>query len=140
MAPPSRSAAREPHVPFAAQIRSASRAAGVPYLLMVALVAQESAFDPAAESSAGAQGLTQLMPATARELGVTNAFDPDQALRGGARYLSAQRARFGSWRLALAAYNAGPGAVSGHDGIPPYPETREYVRRVTERWSALRAG
>ena len=74
-------------------------------------------------------GLAQLMPETARRLGV-NPDDPGQNLEGGARYLSMQYRRFGSWRLALAAYNAGPGAVERHGGVPPYRETRDYVRVI----------
>ena len=89
----------------------------------------ESAYRQDAVSSAGAIGLGQLMPATARSLGV-NPSDPRQNLEGGARYLSRQYRKFGSWRLALAAYNAGPEAVSKYNGIPPYKETQNYVRKI----------
>ena len=89
----------------------------------------ESGWNPSAVSTKGATGLAQLMPATARRLGV-DATDPRQNLDGGARYLRMMYDRFGSWRLALAAYNAGPLAVEKHDGIPPYAETTNYVRSI----------
>lgn len=101
---------------------------------LLAAVAQiESAFDPAAVSPAGAQGLMQFMPATAAEMGV-DPFDPASAIDGAARYLRQQLDRFGTTELALAAYNAGPGAVSKFGGIPPYPETQNYVTKVLEAW------
>jgi len=118
------------NVPYGRLIAQAARRHGVPVALFTALVWQESGFKPRARSRAGARGLTQLMPATARGLGVRRIYDPAQNLSGGARYLAAQLARFGSKRLALAAYNAGPGAVVRHKGIPPYAETRAYVKRV----------
>jgi soluble lytic murein transglycosylase-like protein len=95
------------------------------------LIKQESGFNPQARSHAGALGLTQLMPATAAGLGVTDATDPAQAVDGGARYLRQQLDRFGGDIVkALAAYNAGPGAVEKHQGVPPYAETQAYVRSV----------
>lgn len=97
--------------------------------LFRANIAVESAFDVAALSNAGAVGLGQLMPETARNLGV-NLNDPAQNLDGSARYLLAQLQRFGTPELALAAYNAGPEAVARFGGIPPYPETRAHVRKV----------
>jgi soluble lytic murein transglycosylase-like protein len=104
--------------------------------LVLALVQVESAFQPRAVSPKGAQGLTQLMPATAREMGVTDVLDPVQNLDGGARYLSWLLNRYGGdLRRALAAYNAGPGAVDRHQGVPPYRETLKYVRRVLEKYN-----
>ncbi len=103
---------------------------GVDAGLLAAVAKQESGFDAGAVSPAGAQGLMQLMPATARGLGVTDAFDPAQAVDGAARLLRDLTQRFGSTELALAAYNAGPGAVLRYDGVPPYTETRNYVRSI----------
>ena len=121
-------AADVPHGPL---IALTARRNGIPVALFTALVWQESGFNERARSRSGARGLTQLMPATARELGVRKIYDPAQNLDGGARYLRAQLLRFRSVPLALAAYNAGPGAVARHKGIPPYAETRNYVKRVT---------
>ncbi|WP_220749709.1 lytic transglycosylase domain-containing protein [Jannaschia pagri] len=109
--------------------RVAARRHGIPEDLFLRLVRQESGWNPTAKSHKGAMGLAQLMPGTARALGV-NPADPKQNLEGGARYLAQQYRKFGSWRLALAAYNAGPGAVERHGGIPPYRETRNYVRII----------
>ncbi len=109
--------------------RQAARSNGVPEDLFLRLVRQESGWNPSARSHKGAIGLAQLMPETARRLGV-DPTDPRQNLDGGARYLAAQFRKFGSWRLALAAYNAGPGAVEQHGGVPPYRETRDYVRVI----------
>jgi soluble lytic murein transglycosylase-like protein len=117
-------------VPYGRLIATTARRYGVPVPLFTALVWQESGFRPKARSSAGARGLTQLMPATARGLGVRKIYDPAQNLAGGARYLRAQLVRFRSRRLALAAYNAGPGAVTRYHGVPPYAETRNYVARI----------
>ena len=97
---------------------------------MKAVVRAESNFQPDAVSPQGAQGLMQLMPQTAAELGIRDPMRADQNLRGGTRYLRAMIDRFGDWRHALAAYNAGPHAVERYGGIPPYRETREYVDRV----------
>ncbi|MCV6596100.1 MAG: lytic transglycosylase domain-containing protein [Mangrovicoccus sp.] len=109
--------------------KQAARRHGVPEELFVRLVQQESAWNAKAKSPKGAIGLAQLMPQTARSLGV-NPHDPKQNLEGGARYLKQQYRTFKSWRLALAAYNAGPGAVKKHNGVPPYRETQNYVRRI----------
>jgi hypothetical protein len=107
---------------------------GIDPRVFVSLVEQESAFNPRAVSSAGAQGLTQLMPSTARMLGVTDPFDISQSLDGGARYLSQMLKEFGGDQtLALAAYNAGPGAVRRHGGIPPFQETQNYVQKILSR-------
>lgn len=116
--------------PYADLFTRASEKYGVPAALLSAVAKQESGYDPRAVSPAGAQGLMQLMPGTAKGLGVSNAFDPAQAVDGAARMLRDLTHRFGSTPLALAAYNAGPGAVLKYDGIPPYPETQRYVRSV----------
>jgi soluble lytic murein transglycosylase-like protein len=118
--------------PFAAEIDAAAARHGVDPALLRGLIRQESNFNPSARSSAGAIGLCQLMPATAAGLGVTNPSDPAQNLEGGAKYLRQQLDRFGGdVSKALAAYNAGPGAVQRYGGVPPYPETQNYVQRVT---------
>lgn len=109
--------------------RAAARKHGVPEDLFLRLVNQESRFKPKARSHKGAIGLAQLMPGTAKQLGV-DPHDPRQNLEGGARYLRMMYNEFGSWRLALAAYNAGPGAVKKHGGVPPYRETRNYVKKI----------
>lgn len=116
--------------PYLELARAAARRNSVPEDLFLRLVQQESAWNHRAQSHAGAQGLAQLMPGTARLMGVRDVWDPRQNLEGGARYLRLQYEEFGSWRLALAAYNAGPEAVRRHGGIPPYTETRNYVRII----------
>jgi soluble lytic murein transglycosylase-like protein len=112
-----------------AAAREAARRHGVPEDLFLRLVQQESGWNPRAVSHKGATGLAQLMPATAQRLGV-DIHDPRQNLEGGARYLRMMYDRFGTWRLALAAYNAGPEAVERHGGVPPYRETQGYVRAI----------
>ncbi|MDZ7710444.1 MAG: lytic transglycosylase domain-containing protein [Roseovarius sp.] len=121
-----RGAYRGPYLDIAKQ---AARRNDIPESLFLRLVQQESGWRADAVSHKGAIGLAQLMPKTARLLGVDPS-DPRQNLEGGARYLAAQYRKFGSWRLALAAYNAGPGAVEKHGGVPPYKETRNYVRVI----------
>ena len=111
-------------------ILTAACEAGVPVRLFDALVSQESRYRPFARSHVGAMGLSQLMPSTAQGLGVSDPWDVRQNLSGGARYLRQQLDRFGSWELALAAYNAGPGRVQQYDGIPPFRETRNYVATI----------
>jgi hypothetical protein len=107
----------------------AARRYGIPVDLFLAQINQESRFNPQAVSPAGAIGLGQIMPGTAKELGV-DPRDPSQNLEGSARYLSQQYKKFGDWGTALAAYNAGPGAVSKYGGVPPYKETQNYVRTI----------
>ncbi len=109
--------------------REAAQTHGVPEDLFLRLVQQESGWNPNAKSHKGALGLAQLMPGTARLLRVDPG-DPKQNLEGGARYLSWQYKKFGSWRLALAAYNAGPQAVTKYGGVPPYKETQNYVKVI----------
>ncbi len=115
--------------PFLEVARSAARRHGIPEDLFLRLVQQESGWNNGAVSSAGALGLAQLMPETADILGI-DPMDPIANLDGGARYLAQQYRRFGTWRLALAAYNAGPGAVELHEGVPPFNETQHYVRVI----------
>ena len=119
-------------VPYADLFTRAGNRHGVAPSLLAAVASQESGFDPRAVSPAGAQGLMQFMPATARGLGV-DPLDPASAVDGAARYLRDLTRQFGSTDLALAAYNAGPGTVRKHGGIPPYPETQNYVRAVTSK-------
>ncbi len=124
---------------YMAAIAEAERRYGLPTNLLRALIWAESRFNPMAVSPAGAAGLAQLMPATARELGVRNRHDPLASIDGGARYLRDMLDRFDAVHLALAAYNAGPGAVSRSRGIPNNGETPQYVRSVLGRWQALGA-
>ncbi len=123
--------------PYASLFESAGRRYGVSPTLLAAVAKQESGFRAQAVSPAGAQGLMQLMPSTAAGLGVRNSFDPAQAVDGAARLLRDLIGEFGRVDLALAAYNAGPGAVHRYGGIPPYPETRHYVPAVLAHKAAL---
>lgn len=116
---------------YQAEIAAAARDFGVEEAIVRAIIHAESAYRYNAVSRAGAQGLMQLMPATARRFGVTNSFDPGQNIRGGVQYLAWLLKRFnGNLTLAAAGYNAGEGAVDRHGGVPPYSETRRYVQRV----------
>ena len=127
--------------PYAAEITAAAQANGLDPALLAGLIKQESGFNPNAGSGAGARGLTQLMPGTAAGLGVSNVLDPAQSINGGAKYLKQQLDAFGGdTAKALAAYNAGPGAVQRFGGIPPYSETQNYVRIVQANAAAYRAG
>jgi soluble lytic murein transglycosylase-like protein len=120
---------------FEQLIHDASEKYGVDEGLISAVIQAESNFNPSAVSSAGAQGLMQLMPATASSLGVTDPLDPAQNVNGGVKLLSQLLDRYdGNTSLALAAYNAGPGAVAAYGGIPPYQETQTYVNRVLQLW------
>jgi soluble lytic murein transglycosylase-like protein len=127
---------------FGPAIDRAASGSGLDPRLVLAVVMEESGGDPAARSAAGARGLMQLMPGTARDLGVKNTLDPAANLDGGARYLAAQLERFdGRLDLALAAYNSGPGNVDRAGGrVPAFTETRRYVDRVLERYTRLRSG
>jgi soluble lytic murein transglycosylase-like protein len=119
-------------------IRVAADRYGISSDLVDAVAWQESRYNPRARSSAGAMGVMQLMPGTARQLGVTNPHDVGQNVAGGAAYLRAQLERFdNNVPFALAAYNAGPGAVMKYGGIPPYRETQNYVRQIMRRLSAM---
>ena len=110
---------------------------GVPFALLKAVAKVESAFDPRARSVAGAEGLMQLMPETQARFGVADPFAPEESIRGGAKYLAWLLDRFGGdLELAVAAYNAGEGAVERFGGIPPFDETRRYVRRVLALYHA----
>ncbi len=119
---------------FAQAIRDTAERYGVSAILVEAVIRVESAFNPWAVSRKGAQGLMQLMPRTASALGVRDSFNPQQNIDGGVRHLRYLLDRYpGNVSLALAAYNAGEGAVDYHRGIPPYAETRQYVQKVLER-------
>lgn len=128
-------AANTPKQPLAIDLdaifQKAADTYDVPINLLKAVAKAESNFDPAAESRSGAMGVMQLMPGTAASLGVTNAFDPEQNIMGGANYLSQMLEQVnGNVEVALAAYNAGPGTVQKYHGIPPFPETQNYIAKV----------
>ena len=126
------------NVPYGALFGNAAAKYGLPASLLAAVAKVESGYDPSAVSPAGAQGLMQLMPGTAAGLGA-NAFDPAQAVDAAAKLLAGHLRDFGSLPLALAAYNAGPGAVRRYGGIPPYAETRSYVNKVQSAMAAMSA-
>ena len=123
---------------FQAYVREVAARYGVPLNLAFALITQESGGNQGARSEKGATGIMQLMPGTAKELGVDPS-DPYQNIEGGMRYLAQQYERFGTWPLALAAYNAGPGAVRKYNGIPPFEETQKYVPAIMAR-AGMEAG
>ncbi len=120
-------------------VEAAAQRYGIEPAVLHGLIQQESGFDPSAQSSAGASGLTQLMPATASSMGVANPLNPAESIEGGARYLSQLMGQFsGNTTDALAAYNAGPGAVKQYGGVPPYAETQSYVTKVLGYAEAFR--
>lgn len=128
-------------VPYADLIEKASLRYQVDPFLIAALIQQESGFNPNALSVDSAMGLAQMIPTTAAMLGVTDANDPVQAINGGTLYLKMMLRRYeGNVEYALAAYNAGPGAVDRYRGVPPYRETRDYVRRIMGRWQQKAMG
>jgi soluble lytic murein transglycosylase-like protein len=129
---------------FSADIREISSRHGVDPLLVESVIRAESAFNPTAVSRTGARGLMQLMPKTAVMLGVRDSFNPRENIEGGVRHLRYLLDRYpGNVSLAVAAYNAGEGAVDAHRGIPPYAETQQYVQRVLQTggaWSGRSVG
>jgi soluble lytic murein transglycosylase-like protein len=142
-APPAATAARAPVPPaqIDALVQQNASTWQVEPALIKAVIANESGFDANATSGVGAQGLMQLMPATAASLGVRDAYDPAQNVAGGTRYLRGLLDRFGGdKRLAIAAYNAGPGAVEKYRDVPPYRETRNYVQNVLASFDKYSSG
>lgn len=111
-------------------ISAAAENHGIPYQVMYRLLWTESRFNPKAVSPKGAQGIAQFMPGTAQEMGLKDPFNPAEAIHASARYLKQNYDKFGDWKLAAAAYNAGPGNVEKHGGIPPFPETQKYVSDI----------
>ena len=127
--------------PYSAEILEAAKSYRIDPALIAAVIRAESNFVPSAVSRKGARGLMQLMPATARRLGVARHFDPKENILGGTAYLAELAERYGDTavELILAAYNAGERAVEEYGGVPPYRETLAYVRRVTDFWASARA-
>jgi soluble lytic murein transglycosylase-like protein len=128
---------------LAVRTTDAARAGGLPPEFLAATLLQESAYDAGALSSAGAIGIAQFMPSTASEMGI-DPRDPDAAIGGAARllrdYVTAYDGRYDdNYAAALAAYNAGPGAVAKYRGVPPYPETRDYIDTIFDRWARIRS-
>ena len=131
-------AVQEPSINISEMVEKAARDNQVDPLLVHSIIQVESNYNPYAVSPKGAQGLMQLMPPTARDLGVSDSFDPRQNIEAGVRYLKYLQDLYKDDRLALAAYNAGPGAVQKYKWIPPYPETQDYVNRVGEQYGAAK--
>jgi soluble lytic murein transglycosylase-like protein len=135
----SRKTTAEVALPLDRLVKQSARKYGLDPRLLEAVMQVESAGNPRAVSRKGALGLMQLMPATARELGVGNPLDPRENLEGGARYLSRLLARYqGDLEMALGAYNAGPGTVDRYGGVPPWPETRAYIEKIKERLRGIK--
>lgn len=129
----------ESHVKLGKVIKDAAEQNNVHPALIKAVIHAESGFNPRARSNVGARGLMQIMPSTQRYLGLKNVFDPQQNIEAGSRYLKELLDRFdGRLSLAIAAYNAGPGAVDRFGGIPPYKQTRQYVRKVLAYYQQYR--
>jgi len=126
--------AQKPKPEIAAMVNQAAKAHDVDPLLVESIIQVESNFNPYAISSKGAEGLMQLMPPTARMLGVSNSFDPAENIEAGVKYLHYLQSVYQDDRLALAAYNAGPKAVDKYKGTPPFPETQDYVNQVGQRY------
>ncbi|MCX6834332.1 MAG: transglycosylase SLT domain-containing protein [candidate division Zixibacteria bacterium] len=124
---------------FGRMIDKAAQETGLDSALIRSVIQTESNGNPNAVSPSGAKGLMQLVDSTAQELCVKDPFDPDENIRAGSRYLKQMLDRFGDLKLALAAYNAGPGNVAKHGGMPPFDETRQYVERVTSRLGEIRS-
>jgi soluble lytic murein transglycosylase-like protein len=127
-----------PRSDIAKLVDRTSRAHDVDPLLVHSMIRVESNYNPNAVSPKGAEGLMQLTPSTARMLGVSDSFDPQQNIEGGVKYLKYLQSVYKDDRLALAAYNAGPGAVEKYKSIPPYPETQNYVNQVGREYSVAR--
>lgn len=119
---------------YIAMAEASGRRHGVDAKLVRAVMEVESNLEPDAVSGAGARGLMQIMPETQKELGLDDPFDPESNIEAGVRYLRMMYDRFGSWELALAAYNAGPAQVERYGAVPPFPETLRYVDEVMKRW------
>lgn len=134
--PAATSAALPASTPYAAAFASAANRTGVPASLLSAVAKQESGYNANAVSPAGAEGLMQLMPGTAKSLGVADPMNATQSINGAADYLKTLLNEFGSTKLALAAYNAGPGAVMKYNGVPPYAETQNYVKNILSSMGA----